>query len=103
MPFPDTVFQLIPILAGHRLGRSTLQRFVELGFECLLGLALLDLADDRAEVLADRAESLLGSLSLDKLLHRIGKRNVHGSHRSILLNAILTWLANFAKEKACSR
>src|SRR4051794_39153349 len=83
--FPNPTFQLVPILACHRLSGPAQQGLVELGFEFLLGLPLLEIADNSAQVFADGAIAFLGCLSFDELFHRVGQRYIHGGHSSILL------------------
>src|SRR4051812_49241877 len=57
VPLPDLTLQFIPIPASHGLGGAALERLAELSLDGLLGrLPLLDLANDRAEILAGRAE-----------------------------------------------
>src|SRR5262249_6419773 len=72
VPLADLVSDAIPIGPRHGGRRSRIQPFDEQSINSFaLGLPLLDFADNGPHVFAHGAETLLGSLRLDELLHRI--------------------------------
>src|SRR5262245_30047423 len=71
---------VFPILACHFSRRSTSDTLQQERLQLRLGLVLLVVSDEFADVFADAAVASGGNLVIHELLERFRDRNVHGLH-----------------------